>query len=44
MGKGAKIIEVRDANHAANVRRYIAEHADKEGAWVWINPNDEERH
>jgi len=37
--KGAKIIEVCDARHEANVRAYIKDHVD-EGAWLWISPHE----
>jgi REP element-mobilizing transposase RayT len=34
-GEGGKIIAVRDADHFANVLRYILNHARTESAWVW---------
>ena len=39
-GRGAKIIVVRDIEHARQVWRYILNHGGKEGAWTWRYDRD----
>jgi REP element-mobilizing transposase RayT len=34
-GGGGRAIPIADYGHLANVLQYIADHAAKEGAWIW---------